>query len=109
MRLEAFPTEAVDWDNLTPLMHEGEQGYALSRTMAAGEVRVRKVDYSPGYRGSDWCDKGHIILVLEGEIQLERQGSDTETLHAGMSFHVPDGVEPHRAYSKAGAVLFIVD
>jgi quercetin dioxygenase-like cupin family protein len=109
MRLEAFPSEAVDWDNLTPLMHQGEKGYALSRTMEAGEARVRKIDYSPGYLADHWCEKGHIILVLEGEIDLQLKDGPTETLRAGMSYHIADNAEPHKAHSSPGAVLFIVD
>jgi hypothetical protein len=36
-----------------------------------GEIRVRKVEYSAGYKADHWCKKGHIILCTEGEMETE--------------------------------------
>lgn len=113
MRLNGFQSGLVDWEGLTPWMDEGEQGYMLSRTAEAGDVRIRKVDCSPDFRSSHWCEHGHVILVLDGELdlefQFESQQSQTHRLVAGMSFHIPEGERPHRVHSKEGAVLFILD
>jgi len=109
MKIEGFPFEMIDWDNLTPMMHQGEKGYALSRTTEIGDIRVRKADYSPGFLADQWCEKGHIVLVLDGDMTLELKGLPACRLVAGMSFLIADGAEPHRASSEDGAVLFIVD
>lgn len=109
MHLQGFPGGPVDWDGLTPWMDEGEQGYMLSRTVEAGSLRIRKVDCSPDFLSSHWCEKGHIFLVLDGELDLEFQQAQTHRLVAGMSFHVPEGDKPHRVRTKEGAVLFILD
>jgi hypothetical protein len=34
-------------------------------------MRVRMAEYSPGYRADHWCVKGHILLVLKGELETE--------------------------------------
>lgn len=36
-----------------------------------GNIRVRIVEYSPGYTADHWCNKGHVLLVLEGELYTE--------------------------------------
>jgi quercetin dioxygenase-like cupin family protein len=67
------------------------------------------VTYTPGYLADHWCKKGHILLVLEGELETELEDSRTFTLKAGMSYQVADQAEAHRSSTKTGAKLFIVD
>jgi quercetin dioxygenase-like cupin family protein len=67
------------------------------------------VEYSPGYLADHWCKKGHVLLVLEGELTTELSDGRTFTLSAGTSYQVADDVNPHRSYTKSGAKLFIVD
>ncbi len=67
------------------------------------------VEYSPGYRADHWCSKGHILLVLEGELTTRLQDGREFTLRPGMSYQVADGAEPHRSSTATGAKLFIVD
>ena len=74
-----------------------------------GDIRVRMVEYSPGYLADHWCPKGHIILCLEGELHTEFEDGTKSILKAGMSYQVADNVAPHRSQTKIGAKLFIVD
>ena len=67
------------------------------------------VEYSPGYLADHWCSKGHILLVLDGELETELADGRRLTLKAGMSYQVADGAEPHRSFTRTGATLFIVD
>lgn len=79
------------------------------RTRHFGDIRVRIVEYSPGYLADHWCEKGHVILCLEGELQTELKDGRVEVLLPGMSYQVGDGMQAHRSYSPNGAKLFIVD
>ena len=36
-----------------------------------GAIRVRMVEYPPGYLADHWGVKGHILLVLEGSMRTE--------------------------------------
>ena len=72
-------------------------------------IRVRMVEYSPGYLADHWCDKGHILLCLEGELHTELKDGRQFILKPGMSYQVADGAEPHRSRTELGARLFIVD
>ena len=109
MRIENVPFIAVDWTKVPETLHPGETGSASWRTIQLGPIRVRQVRYSPGYRADHWCSKGHVLLVLEGELVTELQDGSAVTLAPGMSYHVADDLMPHRSRTAGGATLFIVD
>ena len=104
-----IPFATTDWSSVEASRHEGESGFALWRTRHFGDVRVRMVQYSPGYVSDHWCRKGHILLCLEGELHTELEDGRRFTLSPGMSYQVADDAEPHRSRTDAGALLFVVD
>jgi hypothetical protein len=109
MNISGIPFGTVDWSTVTPTEHPGETGKALWRTRQFGAIRVRMVEYTPGYLADHWCEKGHVLLCLEGELLTELADGRCFTLRPGMSYQVSDGAEPHRSSTSAGARLFIVD
>jgi len=110
MKLPDLPFTVTDWDAMPATEHPGETGQALWRTLMVGDVRIRRVDYSPGYLADHWCDRGHILYVLEGELETELKDGRRFTLSAGMSYEVSDFGDPaHRSSTRTGVKLFIVD
>ena len=109
MHISGSPFSTTDWSQIAPSEHQGESGVAHWRTMNFGAIRVRMVDYSPGYLADHWCVKGHILLCLEGELCTELADGRTFTLKPGMSYQVADDAEAHRSSTAGGARLFIVD
>ncbi|MDB5316572.1 MAG: hypothetical protein JWO24_2416 [Rhodospirillales bacterium] len=110
MKLPPLPFTAVDWSAMPAEKHPGETGFALWRTMQTGDIRVRVVEYSPGYLADHWCDRGHVIYVLAGELESELRDGRRTVLTAGMGYQVSDfGDAAHRSSTKDGATLFIVD
>jgi hypothetical protein len=109
MHLLSIPFGTTDWSAVERTEHKGESGTAIWRTRQFGEVRVRMVEYSAGYKADHWCSKGHILLCLDGELHTELEDGRTFTLRAGMSYQVADNAEPHRSHTDVGARLFIVD
>lgn len=109
MKMGQIPFGTTDWSGVTPTEYPGETGKAIWRTREFGGIRVRMVEYSPGYLADHWCSKGHILLVLEGELQTELADGRRFTLRRGMSYQVADGAEPHRSRTRDGAKLFVVD
>lgn len=103
----AFTT--TDWSQIEASEHPGTSGTAYWRTRQCGAIRVRMVDYSPGYLADHWCHKGHILLCLDGELHTELDDGRTFTLRPGMSYQVADHAEAHRSSTPGGARLFIVD
>jgi hypothetical protein len=109
MNITDIPFGTTDWSTIEPTMHPGETGSATWRTREFGEIRVRLVEYSPGYVADHWCQKGHILLCMEGELRTELADGRSFSLKPGMSYQVADGAEPHRSRTEKGARLFIVD
>lgn len=109
MQLTNIPFGTTDWEAIEPTEHRGETGVALWRTREFGGIRVRMVEYSPGYRADHWCKKGHILLCLAGELETELEDGRRFLLGPGVSYQVADDAEAHRSTSASGATLFIVD
>jgi mannose-6-phosphate isomerase class I len=99
----------TDWSEIEPTEHKGEFGIAYRRTREFGGIRVRMVKYTPGYRADHWCEKGHILLCTDGQLETELKDGRRFTLKPGMSYQVADNAEPHRSSTEIGATLFIVD
>jgi len=109
MQLTDIPFCTTDWSGVERTEHPGETGSAWWRTRQFGAVRVRMVEYTPGYLADHWCVKGHVLLCLEGELHTELRDGRRFTLTPGTSYQVADGAEPHRSSTTTGARLFIVD
>jgi hypothetical protein len=109
MQMTGIPFGTTDWSEVEATERPGERGVATWRTRQFGEIRVRLVEYSPGYAADHWCSKGHILLCLTGELTTELQDGRSFLLLPGMSYQVADGAEAHRSSTAIGARLFIVD
>jgi quercetin dioxygenase-like cupin family protein len=109
MKLAAIPFGTTDWSAVEPTEHRGEAGKAYWRTRHFGDVRVRMVEYTPGYVSDHWCRKGHVLLCLEGQLETELEDGRTFVLKPGMSYQVADAAEAHRSRTEVGARLFVVD
>jgi quercetin dioxygenase-like cupin family protein len=109
MKMSGFAFNTTAWTTVAPTNHPGESGTALWRTQQFGEIRVRMVEYSPGYKADHWCAKGHVILCVDGELETEIADGRRFTLKPGESYQSPDGEPGHRSSTKVGARLFIVD
>ncbi len=109
MDMTGIPFATTDWSAIEQTEHQGERGVAYWRTRQFGSIRVRMVDYTPGYLADHWCSKGHILLCLEGELHTELQDGRQFVLKPGMSYQVADNAEAHRSFTAVGARLFVVD
>jgi hypothetical protein len=109
MILSNIPFGTTDWSLVEATEHAGESGVARWRTRHFGAVRVRMVEYSADYRANHWCEKGHILLCIAGDLETELADGRTFRLGPGVSYQVADKAEAHRSLSRSGATLFIVD
>ena len=109
MNMTDIPFATTDWSAVAVTEHAGIGGKALWRTQQFGAIRVRMVEYTPGYQADHWCEKGHILLCLEGRLETELADGRTFVLMPGVSYQVADHAEPHRSHTDIGAKLFIVD
>lgn len=110
MKLPSQIFTVIDWAKISQAEHKGETGTAFWRTVTMGDIRIRHIEYTPGYVADHWCDRGHILYVLEGRLETELKDGRKFIMDAGMSYHVSDfGDAPHRSSTTTGAKLFVVD
>jgi hypothetical protein len=110
LKIPALPFTVTDWSQIPPTEHPGDTGLALWRTLNIGDLRIRMVEYTAGYLANHWCDRGHLLFVLEGELETELRDGRRFNLTAGMSYEVSDfGDAAHRSSTSTGAKLLIVD
>jgi hypothetical protein len=101
--------QTIDWSAIAKSVHTGETGEAFWQTLQFPGLRIRIVEYSPGYIADHWCRKGHIVHCLEGEFVSEMKTGETFALTSGMTYVVSDELSSHRSVSKNGVELLIVD
>jgi quercetin dioxygenase-like cupin family protein len=109
LRIDGVPFMTTEWDSVPSTEHPGATGKAVWRTVEKGNIRVRMVEYSPGYLADHWCRRGHVLLVLDGELVTELEDGTEVVLRSGMSYQVADDSMAHRSRTAGGARLFIVD
>jgi quercetin dioxygenase-like cupin family protein len=109
MEMTDIPFGVTDWSQIPATEHKGETGMAYWRTASFGGIRVRMVEYTPGYCADHWCSKGHILLCLEGQLHTELRDGRSFVLTPGTSYQVADQADAHRSSTATGAKLFIVD
>jgi hypothetical protein len=109
MEMRGIPFAVTNWSEVPPTEHPGESGMALWRTKQLGAIRVRMVEYSPGYVSDHWCEKGHVLLCVAGELRTGLADGREVVLGPGTSYEVGDGAMAHRSSTPSGATLFIVD
>ncbi|MCX6284064.1 MAG: DHCW motif cupin fold protein [Bacteroidetes bacterium] len=110
MKIQEVPFTSINWDEIPPTTHPGETGFATWKTVEKGNIRVRIVEYSPGYLADHWCPRGHVIQILKGEMVSELKDGSKSIMKAGMTYMMSDDeVNPHRTFTEQGVTLFIVD
>jgi len=104
------PFSVTNWSEITHVEHKGEAGTSYWKSFEGGNIRVRTVEYSPGFRSDHWCPRGHVLLVLSGKLVIELKDGRRYEMTPGTSFQAGDDESnPHLAYTDEGAKVFIVD
>lgn len=104
-----IPFTTIDWNTIAKTAHTGETGTAFWQTVQMSGLRIRIVEYTPGYLANHWCTKGHIVHCLEGSFTSELQNGQSVVLAKGMTYIVSDDLSSHRSFSESGVKLLIVD
>ncbi len=109
MEIPSFPFQTFNWSDIPKVEHTGDSGFASWQSQWLNNIRVRLVEYSPNYKANHWCNKGHIIFCIEGEMETELADGRLMKLSKGMCYMVGDHNESHRSSTGIGCKLFIVD
>ena len=107
--MSQIPYSNIDWKSIPKTKHKGEKGMASSKTIQYPGLRIRIVEYSDGYLADHWCQKGHIVYCLEGELINEHQNGEVFILKEGMTYVVSNGLSSHRSRTNKKVKLLIID
>jgi quercetin dioxygenase-like cupin family protein len=109
MNIDGLITQKIDWDSLALNELKGETGSTLYKEVISGGYRVRLAEYSAGYSSAEWCDKGHVIHCVSGELTLHLKNGNEIKLSEGESILL-GSADPHTAATgNIAAKIFIID
>jgi hypothetical protein len=101
--------QTIDWNGLPKTIRQGQSGKSISQTIEHPGLRIRIVEYSAGYLADHWCQKGHLVYCIEGEVINEQENGDQYILKQGMCYIVSDDMSSHRSRAENKVKLLIID
>lgn len=104
-----IPFQITTWDDVSTTVVNGTSGTSTMRIQQLGDLRIRMVEYSANYLADHWCELGHLVFVLEGELINELKDGATTVMKAGSSYAVSDGLSSHRSRTEGPVKLLVVD
>lgn len=104
-----IPFQITTWDDVPTTVVSGTTGTATMRIQQLGDLRIRMIEYSANYLADHWCELGHLVFVLEGELINELKDGATTVMKAGSSYAVSDGLSSHRSRTVGPVKLLVVD
>ena len=104
-----IPFHTIDWSAVEKTEHVGDVGTSWWQVASYDGLRIRLVEYSPGYIANHWCAKGHIVYCLEGSFESHLKTGEIFYLTKGMSYVVSDDASEHHSHSPEGVTLLIID
>lgn len=107
--MSLIPFEIIDWQLIPSIESAGELSSALSKTKEYDNLKIRMVEYKPGYLADHWCTKGHIVHCLKGRFRTELEKGESYWLTEGMTYVVSNEMSKHKSYSDVGVLLLIID
>ena len=83
---------------------------ARFKAFRSGEKQLRLVEFTSEFVEPDWCEKGHIGFVIQGELEIDFHGQLVR-YPEGSGIFIPSGAaNSHKRRSITPAVLlFLVE
>lgn len=110
MKLVDVPYALIDWQNVESAEVKGITGNAFWKTKKFNDLRIRIIEKSPGYRADHYCKKGHVIYVIEGEMEIYFENDEKFSVSTGQTVFLGDDPEfGHCTFTEKGIKYFIID
>lgn len=100
---------AINWDIVPEEKSCGLTGSVISQTVSHPPISIRRLRFWANYEADHWCDKGHIIFVISGELIVEYIDGSSVSVAAGNSLLLGDHVLSHKARTEIETQVLIVD
>src|SRR5690242_3879212 len=74
-------------------------GHPLERKKTASDKPVVMLEFAPGFADPNWCERSHVIFVLDGTLEIELE-DHSERFASGECCFLDQGTR-HRARNPA--------
>jgi mannose-6-phosphate isomerase class I len=109
MNFKNINSKFIGWDKIEPVETKGETGFNTSKEFHINNIRIMMSEYSANYKSSAWCNRGHIIYCVDGEMNIILKDKENFNLRTGDSLILAEN-DSHIAVTGAQpAKIFIVD
>ena len=102
--MESFKVQfdRIDWQAASP--------GARFKAYRDGARQLRLLELTPEFTEQQWCERGHVGIVLQGELEIDFQGR-VVNYPEGSGIFIPAGAaNAHKAKAVSSAVLlFLVE
>ena len=109
MIIENLNPHSLDWTQIPIEKILGERGVALVKIQQVGNIKFRMVEYSKAYAADHWCEKGHIVHILFGELIIEYKDRPAHTIKQDTTYVIGNNTTVHKVRSDDGATALIID
>ena len=109
MEIANLGNVAINWEEILADKIVGETGFVVCKSKEIGKLKIRYNTYSENFKADHWCDKEHILLVLNGVLLIEFKDGSSVTVTKGNSYVLSDKNQEHRASTLEAAEVFIVE
>ena len=94
--------ESLPWETPVPGLRV--------KTINDGNKQIRLAEFSSVFEESKWCEKGHVGIVIQGELEIDFHGTLIQ-YSMGNAISIPRGVDHrHKARSiTPTTTLFLVE
>lgn len=104
-----IPFHSIEWNHIHEESSSGLKGTRTTKTIDFGNIRLKLIEYSSKYQSDNWCEYGHIVYCLEGEIEIQPKKGKNIAVRKGMSYFVSEHQNAILTNSKTGATVLMID
>lgn len=97
------------WQSLPSQKTLGTKGFTTSKAVEFSDFKIRELCFSDNYEADHWCEKGHIIHVVEGELIIEFDNGSQDAVKAGNSYVIGDNGSSHKVKTTKETKVIIID
>ncbi|MBX3163535.1 MAG: DHCW motif cupin fold protein [Bacteroidetes bacterium] len=109
MEIKTLENLAINWENIPTEKANGITGFVLAKTIELPAFKIRELSFSENYEADHWCEKGHIIYVISGELIIAYNDGTHITIPTGNSLILGDNISSHKAKTKTETQILIID
>ena len=109
MLIPNIENTVINWDQVPSERVNGITGFVDSKSVMFTSFSIRRLHFSKNYEADHWCEKGHLIFVISGELIIEQKNDKLMKVQEGNSLVLGDDVSLHKAKTEMPSVIIIID